>query len=148
MITQDFTVFAYVSLILRRDNTILLIRRFKTGSSDGLYACAGGRLDGDEPLTHAMAREACEEIGIQLKRESLKMVHVLHTKQNKGYRETVGFFMEATVWEGDPKNMEPHKHDDIGWFPISSLPQNTMPTLLHVLRMREQGLLFSEYGWD
>ena len=144
-----FKLGPYVALILRKDDKILLIRRFQTGVMDGFYSCAGGGIDGDEPVTHAMIREAQEEIGITLKKEDLKIVHVLHTKQGQGGDgETIGFFVEATEWQGEPQNMEPHKHDDVAWFALNDLPCNTRPALVHVLDMINNNIFFSEYGWN
>ncbi|MFH1254538.1 MAG: NUDIX domain-containing protein [bacterium] len=148
MARERFKIGAFVALILRKNEKILLIRRFNTGSGDGFYSCAGGGVDGDEPITQAMIREADEELGIRLKKENLKIVHVIHSKQRDGSNESVGFFLEATAWEGEPQNMEPHKHDDVAWFPVNSLPQNTFPRLIHVIKMMDEKVFYSEYGWD
>jgi len=148
MTKERFKLGVYVTLILRKDNKIVLIRRANTGIDDGQYACAGGKVDGDEPITGAMVREAYEEIGITLKKKDLKVVHVLHAIKNETRCETIGFFIEARAWEGEPQNMEPHKCDDIAWFQLSALPENTMPTLIHVLAMLDKGVSFSEYGWE
>ena len=148
MVQEQFKLSAFVCLFLRKNNMLLLIRRCKTGSGDGFYSCAGGKVDGDEPMTHAMIREAREELGIKLKRKNLKMVHVLHhPKGQHGDQESVGFFMEATDWEGEPQNMEPHKHDAIGWFLLNELPLNTHPRLKHVIEMVNSNVFYSEDGW-
>ena len=148
MTKERFKLGVYVSLILRKGDEILLIRRAKTGVDDGLYGCAGGKIDGDEQITYAMMREAGEEIGIKLKKEDLKVVHVLHAKRNQTLCEMLGFFIEASVWEGEPKNMEPNKHDDLAWFKLALLPDNTQPALIHVLAMLDKGVSFSEFGWE
>jgi ADP-ribose pyrophosphatase YjhB (NUDIX family) len=145
---ERFKIGAYVSLILRKDEKILLIRRFNTGSYDGFYSCAGGGMDGEEPVTQAMIREANEEIGIKLKKENLKVIHVIHSKKRSDGTECVGFYVEAIEWTGEPQNMEPHKHDDIAWFSLNDLPQNTSPALKHVLEMFNKNIFFSEFGWD
>lgn len=147
MTQERFKVGPYVALILRKDNHILLIRRYKTGCDDGFYACAGGGVDGNEPITYACIREAQEEIGITLQREHLRVVHVLHSRHNNE-KETVGFFIQATEWTGTPQNMEPHKHDDVCWFALNDLPQNIVPGLKHVLEKIKKDIFFSEFGWD
>jgi ADP-ribose pyrophosphatase YjhB (NUDIX family) len=147
---ERFKIVPFVSLILRKDDKLLLIRRAQTGCDDGFYCCAGGGVDGNEPITHALIREAKEELGIQLKKEHVKVVHVLHKrfKTAEHFGETIGFFVEATEWEGEPQNMEPHLHDDIAWFPIHDLPNNTMESLKHVIKMLAQNISFSEHGWE
>ena len=148
MARERFKIGAFVALILRKQEMILLIRRSNTGSGDGFYACAGGGVDGDESITQAMIREADEELGIKLKKENLKIVHIVHSKQQQSSNECVGFFIEATEWEGEPQNMEPHKHDDVAWFNLNNLPQNTFPRLIHVIEMIDKKNFYSEYGWD
>lgn len=143
---ERFKMISYVSLILRRDDQVLLIRRYQTGSNDGMYALAGGGVDADEPITQAAIREAREELGIRLNKDDLNVLHVLHSKNTTS--ETIGFFIEATTWEGEPRNMEPHKCDDVRWIPAKGLPQNTMPHLKHVMEHIDRNIFYSEFGWD
>ncbi len=146
---ERFKLGPYVSLILRKGNEILLIRRYQTGCHDGLYCCAGGGVDGNEPITHALIREAHEELGITLKRENLRIVHVLHSiKAAAGGAEVIGFYIEATAWDGEPRNMEPHKCDAVTWFALEGLPQNMPPHLKQVLDLVSRGVFYSEFGWD
>jgi ADP-ribose pyrophosphatase YjhB (NUDIX family) len=146
MSKERFKLVPFVALILRKGTKILLIRRYNTGYDDGTWACAGGGVDGKEPVTNAVIREAREELGIKLKSENLKMAHVLHAQHSIGH-ETIGFFIEATEWEGEPKNMEPHKCDNIGWFDLNELPENLIPTFGHVVQMLEKNVFYSEFGW-
>ncbi|KKP29501.1 MAG: ADP-ribose pyrophosphatase [candidate division TM6 bacterium GW2011_GWF2_30_66] len=146
MIKERFKIGTYVTVILRKGEDVLLIRRAKTGSYDGFYSLPGGGVDGNEPVTQAVAREALEEVGIKVKQEDLKVVHVLHTMHKEKY-ETVGFFIEAKEWEGQLQNMEPHKHDDLQWFPLNALPENTIPHLRYVIDKINDGVFYSEFGW-
>jgi 8-oxo-dGTP diphosphatase len=148
MAKERFKIPVFVALILRKNEKILLIRRSNTGSGDGFYSCAGGGVDGDETITQAMIREADEELGIKLKKENLKIVHIVHSKKRQDANENVGFFLEATEWDGELRNMEPHKHDDVSWFCLNNLPKNTFPRLIHVIKMVDEKVFYSEYGWD
>lgn len=143
---ERFKCESFVSLILRRGSQVLLIRRFNTGCDDGMYGCAGGGVDGNEPVTQALIREAYEELGITIKKEQVKMVHVVHKRYAN--KEMIGFFFEASEWEGELRNMEPHKHDDLGWFEVDALPNNCQNAFTHVLAMIEQNKFFSELGWE
>lgn len=146
MASERFKLVPFVALILRKESKILLIRRYNTGYDDGVYACAGGGVDGDEPVTRAVIREAQEELGITLNPVDLKVVHVLHTKHPNG-SETIGFFIEATQWVGEPTNREPHKCDDLAWFDFDKLPDNTINTFKHVVLMLSKNVFYSEFGW-
>lgn len=144
MTKERFKMLTYVALLLRRDDELLLVRRIK----NGVYTLAGGGIDGDESIIHAAIREAYEELGITLLPDNLKIVHVVHSRQRDDEIETVGFFLEAHKWDGQPHNMEPHIHDEIGWFNQHKLPKNTKLHLIYVLEQLKSGRFFSEYGWE
>jgi len=146
MASERFKVLSFVALILKRGSEVFLIRRFNTGSEDGLYGCAGGGVDAHESVTQAMIREAYEELGIALNKEHLKVVHIVQRKTAQG-QEMIGFFFEACAWEGVPCINEPHKCDDAQWFELSNLPHNCQPAFTHVLMQLNQQQFFSEMGW-
>jgi 8-oxo-dGTP pyrophosphatase MutT (NUDIX family) len=140
-----FTIHAAVYLLLVTDNKVLLLRRFNTGWSDGMYTLVAGHLDGDEPLTAAMCREAKEEAGIAIKPEDLAFAHVSHRSSSD--RDYLDFFFTARLWEGEPHNAEPTKCDDMQWFPLDALPENILPYIKQVITTAKKGTPFSEIGW-
>ena len=144
---ERFKVVPFVSVILRNGSDILLIKRINTGVEDGMFACAGGGIDGNETIVQAAIREAAEELGITLKKECTKVVHILHRKYPHG-QEMIGFYIEATEWDGVPSNMEPHKCDDVKWFDLKELPENCQPSLKQVVSMVDKNIFFSEMGWE
>jgi len=146
MSEQRFKLIPFVALLLRKGNELLLIRRSNTGYDDGMYCCAGGGVDGNEPITQAIMREAKEELGITLKQENLKVVHAVH--YNSPHGEYIAFLVKATEWDGEPQIMEPHKCDDIRWFPIDALPENMVPVERQVLEDIEKDIFYSEHGWE
>jgi ADP-ribose pyrophosphatase YjhB (NUDIX family) len=131
-------------LILVKDGKILLLRRFNTGWSDGQYSVVAGHLDGNETFLQAMIREAKEEAGIELSQEDLEVVHVVHRKSNE---ERIDFFILAKRWKGEPRNMEPHKCDDLNWFEMDKLPENTIPYIRQAIGCFRKGVFYSEHGW-
>jgi ADP-ribose pyrophosphatase YjhB (NUDIX family) len=139
-----FKIIPTSHLILVKDGKILLLRRFNTGWSDGQYSVVAGHLDGNETFLQAMVREAREEAGIELSQEDLEVVHVVHRKSNE---ERIDFFILAKKWKGDPKNMEPHKCDDLNWFEMDRLPDNTIPYIRQAIDCFRKGVFYSEHGW-
>jgi len=145
MSDEKFTLRAAVYLILMKDGKTLLSRRFNTGWMDGKYSLIAGHLDGNETVFDTMIREASEEAGIKVAKEDLKPVKVLHRKANTEYMD---FFFVAEKWEGEPTIKEPNKCDDMSWFPIGSLPENTLPYIKDVIKNHKDGVAFIESGWN
>lgn len=125
---------------------MLLLRRANTGYQDGKYGLIAGHIDGDEPGTVAMAREAKEEAGINIDPDKLRFVHVAH-RLNRGQigEERIDLFYELNEWQGDIVNAEPEKCDDLSWFDINNLPDNMLPFIRRVLTDISQGVSYSEY---
>ena len=137
-------------LILIKENKILLSRRYNTGFADGQYSLIAGHLDGKETFRHAMSREAAEEAGLIIKPEDLEVIHVLHRLSDfhdESLRERIDLFMIAKKWEGEPRNLEPHKCDDLSWFDVSNLPENTLDYIKHVIEKMQENIVYSEYGF-
>lgn len=132
-------------LILIKDNKILLLRRFNTGYEDGNYSVVAGHLDGDETFREAMAREAKEEAGIDIKLEDLEVVHIMHRKMPT--EERIDFFIRAKRWQGEPRIMEPRKCDDLRWFGVNNLPFNTISYIRQAIDYFLKNILYSEFGW-
>ncbi len=146
MSNERFTLRAAVYLILIRDGKTLLSRRYKTGWMDGKYSLIAGHLDGKEKVSDSMIREAYEEAGVKVAKKDLKPVKVLH--RNSGDQEYMDFFFLAEKWEGEPTVKEPNKCDNMSWFPINALPENTLPYIKDVIENYKDGIPFIESGWD
>jgi len=143
---ERFKLLTGVYLILRRGDEVLLLRRANTGYQDGKYSLVAGHLDGDELATVAMAREAKEEAGITIDPKELKLVHTDHRlRRGEPGQERIELFFEASKWEGEIVNNEPHKHDDLSWHPINNLPTETIAYIRNALTRVSQGITFSEY---
>jgi 8-oxo-dGTP diphosphatase len=134
--------------LLRHDGEVLLLRRANTGYEDGSYSVVAGHLDGGEEVVVATIREAREEAGIALDSADLTIVGVMHRRADDG--ERIDFFLTATRWSGAITNAEPHKCDELAWFPLDALPANVIPYVRHALdnyRHSPTGRWFESYGW-
>jgi 8-oxo-dGTP pyrophosphatase MutT (NUDIX family) len=133
-----------VHLFFFREDQVLLIRRFNTGFADGQYSVPAGHLDGGETVIAAARREAQEEVGVRLDPQCIHFSHVMHRRDGD---ERVDFFVNVSEWTGELINAEPEKCDDIRWFPVDSLPENTIPYIKQALHNHRNGIKFDEFGW-
>lgn len=140
-----FKMIVEVALFLRRRDDVLLLRRFNTGYADGLYHVPAGHVDGGEEVRAAMVREAREEIGIGLRPDDLDVAGVMH---RRGGDERISFFFAADRWDGEPTNLEPHKCDDLTWFPVGGPPPGMVPYVRTALDRYVRGELYTPYGWN
>lgn len=145
MIPERFKLISAVHLFLIKDDKILLLRRKNTGYEDGNYSVPAGHLDGNEPATHAMARESLEEAGITINPKDLQVVHAMHRLTPKD--ERVDFFLITDKWVGQPIITEPEKCDDLSWFAIDSLPDNIIPYVRSAIENYQKKVYYSEFGW-
>jgi 8-oxo-dGTP diphosphatase len=134
-----------VHLFLIRDGQVLLLRRANTGFEDGNYSIIAGHLDGGEPIKAAMIREAREEAGIEIASDDLEVVGVIHERD--AVDEYIDFFLVARRWQGEIRNLEPHKCTELAWFPLDRLPPNVIPYVRQALANYQRGVWFDSYGW-
>ena len=142
---QRFTLHAAVYLILKKDNKILLLRRFNTGWRDGMYTLPAGHVDGNEAIVDCMAREAKEETGIIIDPKDLTVVHTVHQIGDKEY---IDFYLRTDRWKGTPSIKEPDKADDMQWFSLDDLPTNLLSIVKDVLQRTKNKETFSEFRWN
>ena len=132
-------------LFLINEDKILLLRRYNTGYEDGNYSVVAGHIDGNESVANAMIREAKEEANIIISKEDLETVHVMHRKKIRG--EYIDYFFFCNKWNGEIKNVEPHKCDDLRWFNINKLPDNMVEYIRVAIEHYKNNIKFSEFGW-
>lgn len=142
---KRFKLILSVYLILVRDGKTLLLRRQNTGYEDGNYGLVSGHADGNESARAATCREVLEEVGLKLNEDDLKFVHLMHRISND---ERIDAFFTIDKWEGEPKNTEPKKCDDLSWFPLDGLPKNTIPYIRQAIECFQKDTIYSERGWS
>ena len=64
-----------------------------------------------------------------------------------GGRESVEVFFLCREWSGEPWNREPHRCDDLRWFPVTALPDNTVRYVREAIALSLAGTPYSELGW-
>lgn len=148
--TKRYKVKVGVFLFLIQNDHILLLRRFNTGIADGLYVVPMGGLKQGETASQGIIREAKEEADIILKPHDIQACHIMHRLHHMpegNSFEQMDVFFRATSYEGVIKNAEPHKCDELKFYPINNLPRNTERFICHALECMFKGHFFSEFGW-
>lgn len=111
---------------------------------DGLYSLPAGHKEAGEFVTACAIREAQEETGVKLKENDVSIAHIMHRLCNDD--ERIDFFYRATNWSGTVSNIEPHRCDDISWFSLDKLPDNTVPYIISALGHIKSGTIYSEFN--
>ena len=126
-----------VDVFLRRGDKFLLMRRQNTKSHDGEFELPGGHLEEGEDLVNAMIREAREELVIDLKREDLHLIHIMH-HFSKG---RLNFIYEADATNLNPIIGEKEKCSELRWVDFNSIPEETTPKVKQILEnIKEKSL--------
>ena len=144
MKNDRFLVPLAVHLFLIDQERILLLRRYNTGYEDGNYSLIAGHVDGKETVIQAIMREAKEEAGIVISEKDIEISQVM---QRKSDDERIDYFLTCKKWEGEIKIMEPNKCDRLEWFPINSLPNNTIPYIQESVSKYLDGEKFTILGF-
>ena len=143
---ERFKLIASVYLVLTKDGKTLLSRRFRTGYEDGKYGLVAGHIEGKETLRQALAREVREEAGVTLNVSDLALSHTMHRWCSD--HERLDFFFTTDTYVGTIVNKEPKKCDDIAWFPLDALPENTIDYVRLAIENCVNKVEYSEYGWE
>ena len=110
-----------VKRVVNNQEYVLLMKRKNTGYNDGEYELLGGHLEADEDLFDAMIREAKEELLIDLKRDDIKLIHLLHHYNG----DRLNFIFETDGTNLNPQIGEEDKCEKLEWFKINELPNET-----------------------
>ncbi len=115
------------ALIVNDKNETLLFKRgIKSRNQAGYWSKPGGTVEFGEKIEDAIRREIKEELGVDI--ELIKFLgftnHII--KEENQHWLSISYL--AKITKGDPKNMEPNKHDEIGWFSLDNLPEKLTQT--------------------
>lgn len=135
-------------LILKKQNKVLLLRRYNTGFMDSKYSLPAGHIEKNEAARDSIIREAKEEIGITIKLKDIKLAHFMHRQEFENPTEKrFCLFWSAIKWTGQPQILEKDKCDDLKWFLINQLPSNMISYVRQAIRYSEKGISYSEFEW-
>jgi len=115
------------ALIFNKKKEILLMKRGgKVYNNSGWWSKPGGKIEYGETASKMVKREIKEETNINIDVWGY-LPHTDHMiKKEKQHWVSINFI--ATYKSGKLKNMEPHKCDELGWFPLNKLPKKVNQT--------------------
>jgi ADP-ribose pyrophosphatase YjhB (NUDIX family) len=116
---------------------ILLVRRLSDPEA-GRWGLPGGKVDLYETVIAAVERKIREELGIVIKAGKL-LCFVDQIDKLQGEHWFAPVFL-VSRFTGEPKILEPHKHDGMAWFPLDAMPDPlTRSTIVALNALREAG---------
>ena len=118
-----------VGVLIVKDGLILLHQR-KGAHGEGEYAFPGGHLEFGESIEDCAKREAKEEAGIEI--ENIRFLFFENLTQYSG-KHYAHIGVVANLKSGKPKNMEPDKGGEWGWYSIDNLPKPLFGTIKNTL---------------
>ena len=125
-----------VILLIKKDGKYLFVKRAHTGKCDGYYMLPGGHVDEGEAVLSACSRELKEELDINIKSEDL-VFRLAEPTQTHTH-----FFFEVLHYEGEIKNNEPQKHEDVAFLSLDDAQIH--PVTVNEIKAIEKGITFFE----
>jgi len=120
------------------------MRRQGSGYYDGWYSVPAGHVEAGELPVAGLVREVSEELGIDLDPKNIRPVHTMYRTKQDETGDRLDLFFTTSTWQGEIKNAEPQKCNDIAWFPLDALPENLMHHVRGALQNFQKGISYSE----
>jgi len=145
---KRFNLRCAVHLFLIKDNKILVEKRCNREYCNGQYDVIASHIWGGEDAITAMIRTAKMEVNIDIKREDLKIVQVMH--QNGDGAEYINYFFVAETFDGEIVNNEPEICEKLEWVKFEYPIKNMMPYINEAIKfyITDENNKFTFYGWN
>ncbi|MET8626448.1 NUDIX domain-containing protein [Kitasatospora sp. NPDC004669] len=136
-----------VHLVLIEDGRVLLGQRANAAYADGYWHVPAGHLEEGESVLRGMAREAEEELGIEIREEDLDLVHTLHHLDADDGDGRLQLFFAPRSYAGKIANREPDKCAALRFWPLDGLPEPIVGYTADALAQITAGRPLSVVGW-
>jgi 8-oxo-dGTP diphosphatase len=109
-----------VAVVLKKEDKLLLTLR-KAGDNLGTYEFPAGHVEANETTADTAQREVLEETGLAI--DGLESLAIFGNTE----------LFQASIAGGELTNREPHAHESVEWYSISSLPRPLGPSATYYL---------------
>jgi len=111
------------AIIINDNNEVLLLKRSENSRTEpGTWSRPGGAVEYGESLKQAVEREVFEETNVKV--EVIRFLEITENIHEDKHWIAIGFLAKYISGEPEIPEKEKHKHDEIRWFKIDSLPEN------------------------
>ncbi len=142
-----FLVRCAVHLFLIKDGKVLVEKRKNREYGNNELDVIASHIIGNESAVDAIIRTAKVEVNIDVKKEDLKIVQVMHQKSNP--YEYINYFFIANNYSGELKNNDVDYCDGIEWvdfkYPIDNMMAYINEAIKNYLENPDNHFTF--YGW-
>ena len=108
------------AMIITKDDKVLLMKR-KGHHGKGTWSTPGGHLDPGETIEGCAAREAKEEVGLDVTDIRFRCVtNDIFEAEGKHY---ITIWMEGKSFSGEPYIASEEEAEEIGWYAWDALPE-------------------------
>lgn len=144
---KRFMLRCAVHLFLVIDRKILVEKRKNREYGNNEYDVIASHILGGESAIAAIIRTAKTEVNIDIKKEDLKIIQVMHQKC-RDY-EYINYFFIASHYSGELKNNDWDYCDGIEWLDFKYPINNLMPYINEAIKnyLDNPESKFTFYGW-
>lgn len=124
-----------VFVLLKSNLQVLLLQRSPKSYRGGQYTLPSGHVEPGEDIMSAAIRECYEETGIRVLTKDLELKAIIEEFSDTDDKKDryCHVIFEAKRWHGEAINREVNKHSDLNWFPVNSLPDQTVNYIKQVI---------------
>ncbi len=122
---KRYRIIPEVHIIVKKDDKVLLCRRYNTGYEDGKFHFPAGHVENNESPQETAIREIKEEANLTVNKKDLQCVHVMYRNFEKEI-DRIAIYFQTDHFTGIPKIVEQNKCDKVDWFPVDNFPKNTI----------------------
>jgi len=121
-----------VHLFLIKDGKVLVEKRKNRTYCDGQYDVIAGHIIGGHDVYDEMIRIAKKEVNINIKREDIKPIQVMH--HNGSGSEYIHYFFITDKYEGELNNNEPNICEYLAWESFTYPVDNMMEYINYAIK--------------